>query len=58
MVPAIRNVGERCNGKEHCPVSFLSLINKVFENFVNNRPVDHIEKCGLLSDFWYDFRSS
>ena len=26
---------------------------------VNNRIVDHLEKCGLfLSDFWYGFRSS
>ena len=31
---------------------------KVFENLVNNRLVDHIEKCGLFSDFHYGFRSS
>ena len=31
---------------------------KVFEKLVNNRIVDHPEKCGLFSDFQYGFRSS
>ena len=31
---------------------------KVFEKLVNNRIVDHLEKCGLFSDFQYNFRSS
>ena len=44
--------------KNYCPVSLLSMISKVFENFVSNRPVDHNEKCGLLSNFQYGFRSS
>ena len=30
----------------------------VFEELVNNRIVDHLEKCGLFSDFQYGFRSS
>ena len=30
---------------------------KVFEMLVNNRIVDHLEKCGLFSDFQYGFRS-
>ena len=34
------------------------MISKVFKNLVNNRIVDHLEKCGLFSDFWYGFRSS
>ena len=25
---------------------------------VSNRNVDHLEKCGLISDFWYGFRCS
>ena len=25
---------------------------------VNANPVDHVEKCGLFSDFHYNFRSS
>ena len=34
------------------------MVSKVFEKLVNNRTVDHPEKCGLFSDFQYDFRSS
>ena len=34
------------------------MVSKVFEKLVNNRVVDHLEKCGLFSDFWYGFRSS
>ena len=30
----------------------------MFEKLVNNRIVDHLEKCGLFSDFRYGFRSS
>ena len=31
---------------------------KVFENLLNSRIVDHLEKCSLFSDFQYGFRSS
>ena len=31
--------------------------SKVFEN-LNNRLVDHVEKCGLISNFQYRFRCS
>ena len=34
------------------------MIRKVFEKLVNNRIVNHLEKCGLFSDFQYGFRSS
>ena len=34
------------------------MVSKVFEELVNNRIVDHLEKCGLFSDFQYGFRSS
>ena len=37
-------------------VSFLWLL--VFEKLVNNRIVDHLEKCCLFSDFQYGCRSS
>ena len=58
MVPVFKNVGKRCAAKNYCPVSFLSVVSKVFEKLVNNRIVDHLEKCGLFSDFQYGFRSS
>ena len=34
------------------------MVSKVSEKLVNNRIVDHLEKCGLFSDFQYGFRSS
>ena len=34
------------------------MVSKVFEKLVNNRIVDHLEKCGFFSDFQYGFRSS
>ena len=50
VVPVFKNVGKRSTAKNYCPVSLLSV--------VNNRIVDHLEKCGLFSDFQYGFRSS
>ena len=56
--PVFKNVGERSTAKNCRPVSLLSVVIKVFEKLVNNRIVDHLEKCGLFSDFQYGFRSS
>ena len=39
-------------------VSFPSVVMKAFEKLVNNMIVDHLEKCGLFSNFQYGFRSS
>ena len=58
VVLVFKNVGERSTTKNYCPVSLLSVVSKVFEKLVNNRIVDHLEKCGLFSDFQYGFRSS
>ena len=58
VVPVFKNVGERSTAKNYCPVSLLSVVSKVFEKLVNNRIVDHLEKCGLFSDIQYGFRSS
>ena len=38
--------------KNYCPVSLLSVVSKVLEKLVNNRIVDHVEKC-FFSDFQY-----
>ena len=54
VVPVFRNVGGKSAPKNYCPAS----LSKVFEKLVNNRIVDHLEKCGLFSDFQYGFRSS
>ena len=58
VVPVFKNVGERSTAKNYRPVSLLSVVSKVFEKLINNRIVDHLEKCGLFSDFQYGFKSS
>ena len=58
VVPLFKNVGERSAAKNYHPVSLLSAVCKIFEKLVNNRIVDHLEKCNLFSDFEYGFRSS
>ena len=49
-------VGER--SKTYCPVSLPSMVSKVFEKLINNRIVEHVEKCSFLNYFHYGFRSS
>ena len=34
------------------------MVSKVFQKVIYNTIVDHLEKCGLFSDFQYGFRSS
>ena len=58
VVPVFKNVGERYKAKNYHLVSLLSVVSEVFEKLVNNRIFDHLEKCGLFSDFHYGFRSS
>ena len=58
MIPVFKNVGEWSTAKNYHLVSLLSVVSKVFEKFVNNRIVDHLEKCGLFFYFQYGFRSS
>ena len=58
VVPVFKNVGERSTAKNYHPISLLSVVSNVFEKLVNNRIVDHLEKCALFSDFQYGFRSS
>ena len=40
--------------KNYRPVSLLSLVSKVFAKLVNDRIVDHLEKCDLFPNFQYD----
>ena len=52
---------EECLGeskvKNYHPVSHLSEDGKIFEKLVDNRLVDLLEKCGLISDSQHGFRS-
>ena len=58
VVPVFKNVGKRSTARNYHPISCHSVISKVFEKLVNNRIVDHLEKCGLFSDSQYGFKSS
>ena len=51
VVTVFKNVGERSTAKNCRPVSLLSVVDKVFEKLVSNNIVNHLEKCGLFSDF-------
>ena len=48
VVPVFKNVEERSTARNYHPVSPLSVVSKVFEKLVNNRIVDHLDKCGLF----------
>ena len=48
VVCVFKNVGERPTAKNYRPVSLLSVVSKDFEKPVNNRIVDHLEKCRLF----------
>ena len=48
MIPVFKNIGESSAAKNYRPFSLLSVVSKVFEKLVNNRTVDHLEKCGLF----------
>ena len=58
VVHLFKNNGESSAVKNYHPVSVLSVISKVFEKFVNDRIVNHLEKRGLFSDFQYHVRYS
>ena len=58
VVSVYKNVVDRSTAKNYHLVNLLSVVSKVFIELVNNRIVDHLEKCDLFSDFQYGFRSS
>ena len=58
MVPVFKNVAEWSTAISFSPVSLISVVSKIFEKLVNNRIVDHLEKCDLFSHFQYGFKSS
>ena len=58
FVLVFKNAGERSIAKNYHPTSVPFVVSKVLEKLVNNRIVDHLEKCGLFPDFQYGFGSS
>ena len=57
LVPVFKNVEEMCTVKNYHLVGLLSLDSRVCERLLNNRLVDHLEKCDFFY-FQYGFRSS
>ena len=57
MVLVFNSTGERSTATNYRPVGLLSVVSKVFENLINNRIVDHLEKCDLFSDYQDCLRS-
>ena len=53
MVPVFKNVGEGSTAKNYHLASPVPVVSKVFEKLVNNRLVDHLEKCGLFLGFQF-----
>ena len=58
VVPDFNNVVESSTASNYRPAHLRSVVSKVFEEHVNNRTVDHLEKCKLFCNFFYGFRSS
>ena len=48
VVPVFKNVGKRFTAKNCYFVNLLSVVSKVLERLVNNRIVDHLEKCSFF----------
>ena len=51
VVTLFKNFWEKYTAKNYHPVSLLSVVSKVFEKLVNNRIVDHLEKCSFFLIF-------
>ena len=58
VLSVFKNVGGRSAAKNYHDISLLSVVSEGFKKLLNNRLVDHQEKCGLFSNFQYSFRSS
>ena len=58
VAPVFKNVVERSAAKNYHPASLLSVVSKVLEKLLNIEFGDHLQKCGLFSDFQYHFRCS
>ena len=46
VAPVFKNILERSTAKNYRTVGRLSVVSKVFIKLLNNRIVDHPEKCG------------
>ena len=54
----LRMLGKGIHLKTNALLVFFLWLMKSFEDLVNNKIVEHLEKSGFFSDFQYGFRSS
>ena len=57
VVPAYKNDGERSDPGNYRPISLLPIISKIFESFINDSLIKHLNGTGLFSDLQYGFRA-
>ena len=50
MVLVFKNAEKRSTARKYRPVSFLSVVSKVFEKLVNSRLFDHGDGCRWFLD--------
>ena len=51
FVLVFKNMREKSTPKNYHSVSLLSVVSNISEKLVNNKFNDHLEKCGLITDF-------
>ena len=57
VVPAFKNDGDRSDPGKYHPISLLSIVSKIFESFINDSLIKHLDSTGLFSDLQYGFRT-
>ena len=57
VVPAFKNDGERSDPGNYRPISLLPIISKIFESFINDSLIKHLDGTSLFSDLQYGFRA-
>ena len=57
VVPAFKNDGDRSDPGKYRPISLLSTVGKIFESFINDSLIKHLDSTGLFSDLQYGFRT-
>ena len=55
--PAFKNDGDRSDPGKYRPISLLSIVSKIFESFINDSLIKHLDNTGLFSDLQYGFRT-
>ena len=52
-----KNDGERSDPGEYRPISLFPIVSKIFESFINDSLIKHLDITGLFSDLQYGFRA-